>query len=883
MAVVFITSVQDGEKKNEGLCLVCAKELGVPQIKEYMEQMGITDDNVEDFSEQMTQFSNVISNFDGDSFEPGGSGTIPSFIQSLLNDTTGGKDFLKDDKEKKKPPVEDIDEEKQQRRSGGKKHKFLDSFCTNLNKRVSDGKLDNIIGRDKEISRVIQILSRRTKNNPCLIGEPGVGKTAIAEGIAQKIVGGEVPFHIADKVVYLLDLTALVAGTQFRGQFESRVKGLVDEVKAEGNVILFIDEVHNLVGTGDSEGSMNAANILKPALSRGEIQVIGATTFKEYRKYIEKDSALERRFQPVTINEPNIDDTIEVLTGIRRYYEEHHKVKVSDAILRQCAILSERYINDRFLPDKAIDLLDEACAATSIRSGELAELDKLSKEYEVQKAETEALEKKLQPDMERMRELNTEIGLLEKDTNEIQQRIDALNITPEKTEAIHEYKKLKLLYNSQIRTKKSIEDDFEPNYEHLAKVKMEIIRLQDKMQEILAKTGVSEEDMQLMDSLGEMRMELEDKNYVVKTLQTEKEAEFAKAAEMRSTLTEMEKHKAALEKDVDAVSVTEDDLSKVIELWTGIPANKIVETEYSKMAQLSENLKKKIIGQDEAVELVAKSIKRTRVQLAKRRRPASFIFVGPTGVGKTELVKVLASELFSDTEPLIRLDMSEFMEKHAVSRLIGSPPGYVGYDEAGQLTEKVRRKPYSVVLFDEIEKAHPDVMNILLQILDEGKVNDAQGRSVSFENTVIAMTSNAGSTDKSTGVGFNKSEGDISKEKALKALSEFLRPEFLSRIDETVVFAPLSLESYCKIAGLMLEEMREPLMEKNIKLEYSQEALKAIADKSYGGKFGARDIRKTIRKDVEDVIATLIVERSGGGISKILIFAMDGNVNVKAE
>jgi len=727
-AVVFITAMQGDEKKNEGLCLVCAKEMGLPQVTEYMNQMGITDDDLEIFSEQLMDIN------DGESFELGGSDTMPSFLSSLFG---SGSPFpsenSKADKNGKTEPKEKTKKEKE------KKLKFLDSYCTNLTKRAKEGKLDNIIGRDSEIYRVIQILSRRQKNNPCLIGEPGVGKTAIAEGIAQKIVSGEVPFHIAKKEVYLLDLTALVAGTQFRGQFESRVKGLVDEVKSEGNIILFIDEVHNLVGTGDSEGSMNAANILKPALSRGEVQVIGATTFKEYRKYIEKDSALERRFQPVKINEPTVNDTITVLMGIRHYYENHHRVHISDETLKMCAILSERYINDRFLPDKAIDLLDESCACASIRSPELAE-----------------------------------------------------------------YEKLNASLKTNLDLEKTIEEKSEPDYERLASVKAELIRIRE--------------------------------------------------------------HLVELEEKIKTIMVTDEDLTKVIELWTGIPASKIIETEFTKIKNLESILKLKIIGQDDAVELVNKAIKRTRVQLAKRRRPASFIFVGPTGVGKTELVKVLSEELFDTTEPLIRLDMSEFMEKHAISRLIGSPPGYVGYDDAGQLTEKVRRKPYSVVLFDEIEKAHPDIMNILLQILDEGKVNDAQGRSVSFENTVIVMTSNAGSTDKNTGVGFNKSEGDISKEKAMKGLSDFLRPEFLSRIDEIVVFSPLSKESYAKIAGLMLDEMVEPLAEKAIKFKYDEKALNKIADKSFGGKFGARDIRKVIRKEVEDKIAAIIID---SGMKKI--------------
>lgn len=761
-AVVFITAMQGDEKRNEGLCLVCAKELGIPQVREYMEQMGIDDDNVEEFADEMTDFTEAI---DGDSFQRGGTGSLPSFIQNLfggsiknLNDLLSKKDdVISGEFSPDNGHTHEIRSQTKEKSAGNKKkkNKFLDNYCTNLTERAEEGKLDNIIGRDKEIARTIQILTRRQKNNPCLIGEPGVGKTAIAEGIAQKIVAGDVPFNLRNKRVYLLDLTALVAGTQFRGQFESRVKGLIDEVRSEGNVILFIDEVHNLVGTGDSEGSMNAANILKPALSRGEVQVIGATTFKEYRKYIEKDSALERRFQPVTINEPNISETESVLLGIRRYYEEHHRVKITDELLKRCAVLSERYINDRFLPDKAIDLLDEACACASIRSKEIGEYDELCEKL-----------------------VNTEISITE------------------------------------------MEEAPEPDFAQIAEARAEVLRL--------------------------------------------------------------EKEKNELAEKVENIYVTEADLSKVIELWTGIPASKVTESEYTKIANLENALKAHIIGQDKAVELVSKAIKRTRVQLSKRRRPASFIFVGPTGVGKTELVKVLASELFDGNEPLVRLDMTEYMEKHSVSRLIGSPPGYVGYDEAGQLTEKVRRKPYSVVLFDEIEKAHPDVMNILLQILDEGKVNDAQGRSVNFENTIIAMTSNAGSTDKGTGVGFNKTEGDISKEKAMKALSDFLRPEFLSRIDEVVVFDPLSMESYEQIAALMLDEMKEPLAEKGITLKYSKKALAAIAEKSHGKKFGARDIRKVIRTDIEDKIAELIINSAENPIAIIKIGEKKGGIEVEA-
>lgn len=743
-AVVFISQMNAKDpqhKKNEGLCLVCAKELGISQVDDYMKAMGISDDDLEAMSNQLMEAS------DGDDFEPGGTNFLSNLFggdaANLFSNLAGGMPKATDEDGDKKP------------KDKKKKLKFLNNYCTNLTQKAREGKLDNVVGRDKEISRVIHILSRRQKNNPCLIGEPGVGKTAIAEGIAQRIVGGDVPFHIKDKELYLLDLTALVAGTQFRGQFESRCKGLVEEVKEQGNVILFIDEVHTLVGTGDNEGTMNAANILKPSLSRGEIQVIGATTFKEYRKYIEKDSALERRFQPVTVSEPTVEDTITVLKGIKQYYESFHRVKISDDMLRECAVLSERYINDRFLPDKAIDLLDEACACTSIRTPEIEEFDAL----------------------------NEELKKHEKLVEDYEQKSD-------------------------------------PDYEIIAKEKGEILRIQNRLKEV--------------------------------------------------------------EETLKNVQVTEEDISKVIELWTGIPANKIAQTEYDKIKHLKEALSKRVIGQDEAVDKVAKAIKRTRVQLSKRRRPASFIFVGPTGVGKTELVKVLGEELFDATEPLIRVDMTEYMEKHSVSKLIGSPPGYVGFDEAGQLTEKVRRRPYSVVLFDEIEKAHPDVMNILLQILDEGRINDSQGRSVSFENTVIVMTSNAGSTDRDTGVGFNKTDSDIAKDKAMKALRDFLRPEFLGRIDEIVVFNPLTEENYAGIAGLMLDEMKSPLEEKHISLRYTDEALKTIAHKAYGQKLGARDIRRVIRNEVEDKIAELLIDKGEGAVSAVAISADNGEIKVDA-
>lgn len=751
-AVVFISTIQGNDKRDEGLCLICAKELGVPQVNDYLEKMGISDEDLEESYKMIFGDVDEESGADADSgadddFTPGGAGTMMPFFKRFAankdSQTESEKQDLKDDKKHNKKKEE-------------KKRKFLDTYCTNLTVKAKKGEIDRIIGREKEIYRVMQILSRRTKNNPCIIGEPGVGKTAIAEGIAQKLADGDVPFRLQGKELYMLDLTSLVAGTQFRGQFEGRVKALIEEIKTAGNIILFIDEVHNLVGTGDSEGTMNAANILKPALSRGEVQVIGATTFNEYRKYIEKDSALERRFQPVTANEPSIEETIELLKGIKEYYEEYHKLYVSDDILKSCAVLSERYITDRYLPDKAIDLLDEAAACASINSKEITEYEQLKKKNKA---------------------LETEENNLSAETEN-------------------------------------------KDYQRIAEIKTELAKNTARIDE--------------------------------------------------------------LEPMIKEVHVTENDVCKVIELWTGIPASKLLETEFKRIANLETVLKSKVIGQDEACELVAAAIKRTRVQLSARRRPASFIFVGPTGVGKTELVKVLANELFNTVDPLIRLDMSEFMEKHSVSRIIGSPPGYVGYDEAGQLTEKVRRKPYSVILFDEIEKAHPDVMNILLQILDEGKVTDAHGRTVSFENTVIAMTSNAGSSFNTSGLGFAKSEADISKDKAMKALGEFLRPEFLSRVDEVVVFKPLTLDAYKGIAGLMIGEMKEPLLEKNITLNVSDEAYELVAKKASGGKFGGRDVRKVVRKDIEDKVANIIVE-ADGNISQIDVDADGDEIKVTGK
>ncbi|MBQ1996671.1 MAG: ATP-dependent Clp protease ATP-binding subunit, partial [Clostridia bacterium] len=679
-------------------------------------------------------------------FESGGSPTMP-FLQGLFGDLQNSLS-IKNDSEN--TPEATSSSTKQSENNKGrrkkkdeKKRKFLMQYCTDLTEKAKAGKLDNIIGRDKELERVVQILCRRSKNNPCLIGEPGVGKTAIAEALALRIASGNVPAKLADKEIHLLDLTALVAGTQFRGQFESRIKNLVDEVKYNGNIILFIDEVHNLVGTGDAEGSMNAANILKPALSRGEIQVVGATTFTEYRKNIEKDAALERRFQPVKIEEPSIKDATEILIGIKKYYENYHRVRISDELVKKAVILSERYITDRFLPDKAIDLLDEACTCANLRNKAISDL--------------EIAERKL-----------TELKEDEED-----------------------------LMNTQ-------ED---PDYEAIAKVKSEIVKYETDME------GLSE----------------------------------------RASDNE----------------VTEVDIAKVIELWTGVPSSKIIESDLKKLAGLEDTLRKKVIGQDEAIRVIAAAIKRNRVQISPRRRPASFIFVGPTGVGKTELVKQISSELFSTPETLIRLDMSEFMEKHSVSRIIGSPPGYVGYDEAGQLTEKVRRKPYSVILFDEIEKAHPDVMNILLQILDEGRITDAQGRTVNFENTVIVMTSNAGSERKGSSIGFGKEKGDMTREKVMKALSEFLRPEFIGRVDEVAVFNSLTEEDYVKIADLLLSELSESLSEKLIDFKWTDEVKAYLAKKAHGGSRGARDLRNLIRKEIEDEIANIIIDNADSLVTAI--------------
>ncbi len=745
-AVIFISKIIDGKTVPEGLCLNCAMEMNIGPIKQMMDSMGITEDDVEALSEQFTQM--FPDDDEEGSFESGGSPTLP-FLQGLLGDLRNGLTVKGEKADDMPVPMQQTSSSSQgakrtqNPKKADKKRKFLTLYCNDLTAKAREGKIDNIIGRDKELARTIQILCRRSKNNPCLIGEPGVGKTAIAEGLALKIVRGEVPSKLADKEIHLLDLTALVAGTQFRGQFESRIKTLIDEVKDNGNIILFIDEVHNLVGTGDAEGSMNAANILKPALSRGEIQVVGATTFTEYRKHIEKDAALERRFQPVKIEEPSIEDATDILLGIKGYYETYHRVRISDELVKKTVILSERYITDRFLPDKAIDLLDEACTCANLRNKAISDLEIAERKLSEYKAEEEAL----------------------------------MNAT----------------------------DNMD--YEAIAKLKSDIVKVESEVE----------------------------------------------------SLTE-----AALDN-----GVTEADIAKVIELWTGIPSSKIIESDLKKLAGLEESLKKKVIGQDEAIHAIAGAIKRSRVQVSPRRRPASFIFVGPTGVGKTELVKQLSTELFSTPETLIRLDMSEFMEKHSVSRIIGSPPGYVGYDEAGQLTEKVRRKPYSVILFDEIEKAHPDVMNILLQILDEGRITDAQGRTVNFENTVIVMTSNAGSERKGGALGFGKEKGDATKEKVMKALSDFLRPEFLGRVDEIAVFNSLTVEDYEKISALLLDELVASLKEKDIAFKYTADVPKYLANKGHGGARGARDLRNLIRKEIEDEIANIIIDNADSVVSAI--------------
>ena len=742
-AVVFLSDMSNPNAEPNGLCLVCAKEMGLKPVDDMLKRMNISDEDIEQMSEQFMDLMALDEESDDaalndETFDLGTAPAMP-FINKIFGNLAG----MQTNKSEEKSETKESKEKPKK-----KKRRFLEQYCTNLTEKAKAGQIDRIVDRDKELYRTIQILSRRSKNNPCLIGEPGVGKTAIAEGLALKISDGTAPARLLDKEIYLLDLTGLVAGTQFRGQFESRVKGLVDEIKQAGNIILFIDEIHNLVGAGDSaEGSMNAANILKPALSRGEIQVIGATTFREYRKYIEKDAALERRFQPITVEEPSLAEAEDILMGVKGYYEGFHGVTIPESIVKKAVLLSERYVTDRYLPDKAIDLLDEACACASIENKAIDELYVANKKVAECSVKLEELE-------------------------------------------------------AQVEN---------PDYEQQALVKAD---LEKYKQQAEALCGLAADN-----------------------------------------------------------TVTDMDIAKVIELWTGIPASKIQESDLKKLASLEDELNKKIIGQEEATKLVASAVKRSRVKTGNLHRPASFIFVGPTGVGKTQLVKVLSEQLFDTPETLIRLDMSEFMEKHSVSRIIGAPPGYVGYDEAGQLTEKVRRKPYSVVLFDEIEKAHPDVLNIMLQILDDGRITDAQGRTVNFENTIIVMTSNAGSERTENLLGFGKTVSDASKEKALKALESFLRPEFIARVDEIVVFSPLSEETLIKISALMLDELKEALKEKLIDLNYDDKACKYLAAKCVGGKRGARELRNAIRREIENKIVDIIVDNSEGSIKTIAISA----------
>ena len=760
-AIIFIQRMENGQMKQEGYCLHCARELHIKPVEDMMKQLGMSEQDMDSMEDRMNSMleemgpeamsnpfaalMNMDKDDDGDDgFTPGGNATFPLSIMGQ-----NGQNAQSGQNAQNSQGGKGRQDKKQARR------KYLDTYCENLTAKAREGRLDDIIGRDREIYRTVQILSRRQKNNPCLIGEAGVGKTAIAEGIAERIARGQVPAQLRDKEIYLLDLTALVAGTQFRGQFEQRVKGLLNEVKQAGNVILFIDEIHTITAAGESEGAMNAGNILKPALSRGEIQVIGATTFAEYRKYIEKDQALERRFQPVRVEEPSIADTIAVVNGIKRYYEDYHHVQVPADVVSAAVTLSERYITDRYLPDKAIDLLDEACASCNLAHPEISDFLTAQKELDALKQEEAEME-----------------------------------------------------------------------------------------------------------SAG-----------------TDEAIDYEAVAERKTRIAQLEAELPAKQAAASEIQVSMDDLARVIELWTGIPAVKIRETEYVRLASLEDELKKKMVGQDEAVHLVAQAVKRSRADLAGRRRPASFIFVGPTGVGKTELVKQLAGQLFSGPDPLIRLDMSEYMEKYAVSRMIGSPPGYVGYEEAGQLTEKVRRRPYSVVLFDEIEKAHPDVLNILLQILDEGKINDAQGRTVDFSNTVICMTSNAGSSEQGAGgLGFNKSAEQMSEDKTRKALSQFLRPEFLGRVDEVVIFKPLAPETLEQIAALMLEEYRPGMEAKGIAYSYTPAALKALVAQCEGGKFGARDLRRIIRKQVEDEASSRIIDGQLAAGGSLTVDAEDGKV-----
>ena len=832
VAVIFIQKMEGGTTKSEGLCLKCAKEMGIKPVEDMMQKMGISDEDLEGLTNEMMSAFGGAEGMEGlmsaeeadeDEEDEGKTATFP-FLNKLFGSAQSPQ---AQPPEREQPRAERGDKDKKGEKQP--KRKFLENYCISLTQKAADGKLDRIIGRDEEIQRTIQILNRRQKNNPCLIGEPGVGKTAIAEGLAQKIYQRDVPYKLLDKEVYLLDLTALVAGTQFRGQFESRMKGLIEEIKKLGNIILVIDEVHNIVGAGDAEGSMNAANILKPALSRGEIQVIGATTLTEYRKYIEKDSALERRFQPVMVEEPSIDDSIRIIQGIAPYYEKYHLVSISPEMCRLAVTMSERYITDRFLPDKAIDLIDEACSDVNLHNKTLArevevkkELDALEKERENLMVEANDRDYKRQTTLKNNEQRQTEIR---RELNKLTAEHDSLMGNPATTEALAANEQRQSNFRRELdnlageREKLLSDEGSSRDYERLASIKSREIQLQDELNKLEAQS---------------------------------------------------------------APPLTVEHLARVIELWTKIPASQIQEQEYERLAHLEERLKTHIIGQDEAVHEVANAIRRGRVGIASKRKPVSFIFVGSTGVGKTELVKRLAQDMFNSPESLIRLDMSEFMEKFAVSRIIGSPPGYVGYDEAGQLTEKVRRKPYCVILFDEIEKAHPDVLNIMLQILDDGHITDAQGRVVNFENTVIVMTSNAGSDKGMGSLGFGRTANEQGKDKAMKALEGFLRPEFINRVDEVVYFNRLTEGNFKSIARIMLGELTDNLREKGISFSWDESVLEHLVKTSYSVAYGARNLRRQVQKDLEDPIATKIIESYMSPITQLKASANDSKIELLA-
>ena len=816
VAVVFITRLDKGDPVNEGLCLKCAKELGIQPVQEMMDRMGITEEDMENLTnEMMSAFggpegleelmggSMDLSDEDSEDEEDeeGKTATFP-FLGKLFNRRSHSEE---EGSETKEPPVS----RSEGKSKGGKKSKYLDSYCISLTNKARAGQLDEIIGREEELARVVQILNRRQKNNPCLIGEPGVGKTAIAEALAQRIVNGQVPYKLQDKEVYLLDLTALVAGTQFRGQFESRMKGLIKEITRAGNIILVIDEVHNMVGAGDAEGSMNAANILKPALSRGEIQVVGATTFNEYRKYIEKDAALERRFQPVTVAEPSIDDTVKIIRGIAHYYEDFHEVVIPDAVARQAVLMSERYITDRFLPDKAIDLLDEACSDVNLHNKNLMELAQKKKEKADLELEQDMIQ---QQSSEAEARRGLEINEKEKEQARVRQEITELN-------------------QERLRI---------PN-EYYEQIQRDICLKQNQ------------------EKIDDANQRLDDLTKQIQELRSQDYQQYAQVAMLRSKIIQAEEAIQGL-KRLPKPELTVENLANVVEQWTGIPASRIEESEFERLSKLDERLKKHIIGQDQAVDAVTAAIRRNRVGISPKHKPVSFIFVGATGVGKTELVKQLANDLFHTPDALIRLDMSEYMEKHAVSRLIGSPPGYVGYDEAGQLTEKIRRKPYSVILFDEIEKAHPDVLNVLLQILDDGVVTDAHGRKVNFENTIIVMTSNVGSSGQSSSVGFGRTVSQQDEEKTMKALQSFLRPEFINRVDEIIHFNRLTEDNFRGITCIMLGELRDAMAEKDITFTWDDSLEEYLTKKSYSLTYGARNLRRLIQRELEDAIALRLID-----------------------